>query len=125
MGSGQVVRREADGKLTVLADKYEGYHLNAPNDLVIKSNGDHLFHRYPRQHEVDGFLSAGGCGPHRRLSHSRRQAGVAGPHVEAPNGIAFSPDEKVLYVNDIRAKKVLRYDVKADGTLETGKSSSI
>jgi gluconolactonase len=42
-GSGQVVRREADGKLTVLADKYEGYHLNAPNDLVIKSNGDIYF----------------------------------------------------------------------------------
>src|SRR5215467_6067999 len=43
MGSGQVVRREADGKLTVLADKYEGHHLNAPNDLVIKSNGDIYF----------------------------------------------------------------------------------
>jgi hypothetical protein len=41
--------------------------------------------------------------------------------VEAPNGIAFSPDEKVLYVNDIRAKKVLRYDVKADGTVENRK----
>src|SRR5690348_1335959 len=39
MGSGQIVRREADGKLTVLADKYEGHHLNAPNDLVIKSDG--------------------------------------------------------------------------------------
>src|SRR4051812_14095504 len=39
MGSGQIVRREADGKITVLADKYQGHHLNAPNDLVIKSDG--------------------------------------------------------------------------------------
>ena len=43
MGSGQVIRREADGKLTVLASQYEGHHLNAPNDIVIKSNGDIYF----------------------------------------------------------------------------------
>src|SRR5258706_7717317 len=43
MGSGQIVRREPDGNLTVLASEYEGHHLNAPNDLVIKSNGDIYF----------------------------------------------------------------------------------
>src|SRR5262249_469468 len=43
MGSGEIRRREADGKVTVLASQYEGHHLNAPNDLVIKSNGDIYF----------------------------------------------------------------------------------
>ena len=42
--------------------------------------------------------------------------------LEAPNGIAFSPDEKSLYVNDIRAKKVVRFDVNTDGTLANGKA---
>ena len=41
--------------------------------------------------------------------------------LEAPNGIAFSPDEKTLYVNDIRAKKVVSYDVKPDGTVANRK----
>ena len=120
MGSGQVVRREADGKLTVLADKYEGHHLNAPNDLVIKSNGDIYFTDIRANTKSSDFSPPDGV-PHTgvyRITGGKLE--LLDGKLEAPNGIAFSPDEKVLYVNDIRAKKVVRYDVKADGTLANG-----
>jgi gluconolactonase len=121
MGSGQVVRREADGKLTVLADKYEGRHLNAPNDLVIKSDGTIYFTDIRANTKSSDFNPPEGV-PHTgvyRLKDGKLELLVR--DLEAPNGIAFSPDEKVLYVNDIRAKKLMRYDLKADGTVENGK----
>ena len=121
MGSGQIVRREADGKITVLASQFEGHHLNAPNDLVIKSNGDIYFT------DIRANTKSSDYNPPEGVAHTgvyRIKDGkleLLDATVEAPNGIAFSPDEKVLYVNDIRAKKVVRYDVKADGTLENRK----
>jgi len=121
MGSGQVVRREADGKLTVLADKYEGYHLNAPNDLVIKSNGDIYFTDIRANTKSTDFYPPEGVNHTGVYRIHDGKLELLDSTVEAPNGIAFSPDEKVLYVNDIRAKKVLRYDVKADGTVENRK----
>jgi len=121
MGSGQVVRREAGGTFTVLADKYQGRHLNAPNDLVIKSNGDIYFTDIRANTKSSDFNPPEGV-PHTgvyRLRDSKLE--LLASNLEAPNGIAFSPDEKALYVNDIRAKKLMRFDVKADGTLENGK----
>ena len=121
MGSGQVVRREADGKLTVLADKYEGHHLNAPNDLVIKSDGAIYFTDIRANTKSSDFNPPDGV-PHTgvyRLKDGKLT--LLDATLEAPNGIAFSPDEKALYVNDIRAKKVMRYDVNADGSVANGK----
>ena len=121
MGSGQIVRREMDGKLTVLAFRFGGYHLNAPNDLVIKSNGDIYFTDIRALTKSTDFNPTEGV-PHTgvyRIKDGKLDMLVR--DLDAPNGIAFSPDEKVLYVNDIRAKKVMRYDVKADGTLEKGR----
>jgi gluconolactonase len=115
------VRREKDGKLTLLADKFGGYHLNAPNDLVIKSNGDIYFT------DIRALTKSSDFTPPDGVAHTgvyRIKDGMLDllvRNLDAPNGIAFSPDEKVLYVNDIRAKKVMRYDVKADGTVENGK----
>jgi gluconolactonase len=121
MGSGAIERREADGKITVLADKYEGHHLNAPNDLVIKLNGDIYFTDIRANTKSTDFNPPDGV-PHTGVYHiTGGRLELLASNLEAPNGIAFSPDEKVLYVNDIRAKKVWRYDVKADGTLENGK----
>jgi len=117
MGSGAVERREADGKITMLADKYEGYHLNAPNDIVIKSNGDIYFTDIRANTKSSDYNPPEGV-PHTGVYriHDGKLELLDGT-VDAPNGIAFSPDEKVLYVNDIRAKKVIRYDVKPDGTV--------
>jgi len=117
MGSGAVERREADGKITMLADKYEGHHLNAPNDIVIKSNGDIYFTDIRANTKSSDYNPPEGV-PHTGVYriHDGKLELLDGT-VDAPNGIAFSPDEKVLYVNDIRAKKVIRYDVKPDGTV--------
>jgi gluconolactonase len=121
MGSGQIVRREADGKLTILADKYEGHHLNAPNDLVIKSDGTIYFTdiraatKTTDQNPPEGVPHTGVY----RIKDGKLELLVG--TLEAPNGIAFSPDEKILYVNDIRSKKVMRYDVAADGSIANGR----
>ena len=121
MGSGQIVRRETDGKLTVLADKYEGHHLNAPNDLVIKSDGSIYFTDIRANTKSPDFSPPEGVAHTGvyRIKDGKLELLVS--DLEAPNGIAFSPDEKVLYVNDIRAKKVWRYDVAADGKISNGK----
>lgn len=121
MGSGQIVRREADGKLTVLADKYEGYHLNAPNDLVVKSDGTIYFTDIRANTKSMDFYPPEGVNHTGvyRIKDGKLELLVR--DLEAPNGIAFSPDEKVLYVNDIRAKKLMRYDVNADGTVSNGR----
>jgi gluconolactonase len=121
MGSGQIVRREADGKLTVLADKYEGHHLNAPNDLVIKSDGA-IYFTDIRKDTVTKDQNPPEGVPHTgvyRLKDGKLT--LLDGELEAPNGIAFSPDEKTLYVNDIRAKKVVSYEVKPDGTVANRK----
>jgi gluconolactonase len=121
MGSGEIRRREADGKITVLASQYEGHHLNAPNDLAIKSNGDVYFTDIRANTKSSDFSPPDGV-PHTGVYRIRgNNLELLDATVDAPNGIAFSPDEKVLYVNDIRAKKVLSYGVKPDGTLENRK----
>ncbi len=121
MGSGKIVRREADGKLTTLAESYEGRHLNAPNDLVFKSDGAIYFTDIRANTKSTDFTPQKGV-PHTgvyRLKDGRLTLLIK--DLEAPNGIAFSPDEKALYVNDIRAKKLWRYDVAADGGVANGK----
>ena len=121
MGSGQIVRRESDGKITVLADKYEGHHLNAPNDLVLKSDGSVYFTDIRANTKSSDFNPPDGVAHTGvyRIKDGKLELLVG--DLDAPNGIAFSPDEKVLYVNDIRAKKVWRYDVAADGKISNGR----
>jgi gluconolactonase len=121
MGSGKVMRREADGKLTTLAETYEGHHLNAPNDIVIKSNGDIYFTDIRANTKSSDFNPPEGV-DHTGVYRIRNgKLELLDGTVDAPNGIAFSPDEKTLYVNDIRKKQVIRYDVNADGTLANRK----
>jgi gluconolactonase len=91
MGSGQVVRREADGKLTVLADKYEGYHLNAPNDLVIKSNGDIYFTDIRANTKSTDFYPPEGVDHTGVYRIHDGKLELLDRTVDAPNGIAFSP----------------------------------
>ena len=117
MGSGKIMRREADGKITVLADKFAGRHLNAPNDLVIKSDGSIWFTDI-RKGSVTRDENPPEGVPHTGVYMLKdgRLALLDG-ELDTPNGIAFSPDERTLYVNDIRPKKVYAYDVGPDGTV--------
>lgn len=123
-GNGRVTRLEKDGKLTVLASKFEGKRLNSPNDAVYKSDGSLYFtdppYGFPKQdNDPKKELKFNGI---YRLSTSGKLQ-LLSKELGRPNGLAFSPDEKFLYVaNSDPAKKIwMKYAVKSDGTLTDGK----
>ena len=112
------------GKFVTLADRYEGKRLNSPNDLVIKSNGDIYFTDPPYG------LPKGAEDPAKELDfqgvyrlNSRGDLTLLTRELSRPNGLAFSPDERTLYVanSDPRKAIVMAYAVKNDGTLGTGR----
>jgi gluconolactonase len=122
-GNRRVTLLEKDGRLTVLADRYEGKRLNSPNDLVYKSDGSLYFTDPP--FGLPRFYDD----PRKELPFSGvfRLGGGALQLVSkdliGPNGLAFSPDEKYLYVGnwDVKKKVVMRYEVNGDGTLSNGR----
>ncbi len=123
-GDRRVARVEADGKKTTLADRYEGKRLNSPNDLVFNRNGDLYFTDPP--FGLPKLLSDPGkeldfCGVYR-LSKDGRLT-LLTKEIKLPNGIAFSPDEKTLYVTDVDPNHSvwMAFDVKADGTITNGR----
>jgi len=122
-GNGQLVRREADGKLTVLAAKYEGKRLNSPNDAAVKSDGSIYFtdppYGFPKEDDDPGKqLKFNGV---YRLAGGKLQ--LLHKDMTRPNGIAFSPDEKTLYVANSDGKKKIwmKFDVQPDGAIANGK----
>ncbi|MGH9812848.1 MAG: SMP-30/gluconolactonase/LRE family protein, partial [Candidatus Acidiferrales bacterium] len=122
-GNHRVSRLEKDGKVTVLADSYQGKRLNSPNDLVYKSDGSLYFTDPP--FGLPKFYDD----PRKELSYSGvfrvspdGRLTLLNADLKGPNGIAFSPDEKYLYVGnwDEQKKVVMRYEVQPDGTLANG-----
>ncbi len=123
-GDRRVTRIEKDGKKTVLADKYMGKRLNSPNDLVYHSNGDLYFTDPPYGLEKnwdDPARELDFCGVFRRSKDGTLT--LLTKEMTRPNGIAFSPDEKTLYVANSDPKMAIwkAFPVKADGTLGEGK----
>jgi gluconolactonase len=119
---------------TILADEFQGRRLNSPNDLVYRSDGSLYFtdppFGLPTQSDTDPAKELAVNGVYR-LSAAVSQAPGAPPRRDAlqlligdlprPNGIAFSPDERYLYVSNSGARKIwMRYPVKPDGTLGAG-----
>jgi gluconolactonase len=124
-GDRRISRLEADGKTkTTLADKYNGKRLNSPNDLVYKSNGALYFtdpiYGLPKGAE-DPARELDFCGVYR-LSKDGKLT-LLTKEITRPNGIAFSPDEKKLYVASSDPDKAIWmvYDVQPDGTIANGK----
>ncbi|HSE97299.1 MAG TPA: SMP-30/gluconolactonase/LRE family protein, partial [Blastocatellia bacterium] len=122
-GDRRVARMERDGRKTTLADRFEGKRLNSPNDLVFKSNGDIYFTDPPfglPKTFSDPRRELPFCGVYR-LSKDGKLT-LLTKEVKAPNGIAFSPDEKKLYVTDVDPNRSawMVFDVKADGTISNG-----
>jgi len=106
----RVTRTEHDGSITVLADRYEGLRLNSPNDVVVKSDGSIWFSdpTYGIDGDYEGQLARseiGASNVYRIDGASGKVTLVVSDRVQ-PNGLAFSPDETVLYVADTGATHV-------------------
>jgi gluconolactonase len=120
--SSRVMRTEPDGTLTVLASHFEGRELNSPNDIVARRDGSIYFsdpifgrrlpHGTDRVAELDhsGVYRIGADGTLRRLAVD----------LEQPNGLCFSLDERLLYVNDSPRKRIHVHAVNDDGSVEPG-----
>ena len=117
-----VTRTEYDGRITVLADKFDGKRLNSPNDLVCRSDGSIWFTDPP--FGIGGNWEGDKATP--ELPHSVYRIAPDGKltlvtaELAGPNGIAFSPDEKKLYVVESRAQPnrlIWSYDVAANGAI--------
>lgn len=130
-GGRRVIRTEADGRITVIADHFEGKRLNSPNDLVVKSDGSIWFTdpSYGILSNYEGYRAE----PEQPVRGVYRVDGHTGAITRViddfgmPNGLAFSPDESKLYVADSAAShyadgaKHLRvFDVHDDGTVSGG-----
>jgi gluconolactonase len=126
-GNRQLIRHELKGPITILADKVDGKRLNSPNDVVIKSDGTI-------------YLTDPPYGLSKNYQDSKKELDYQGvimirdgkvttvaKDCGGPNGIAFSPDEKYLYVSnwditDIHhTKNIWRYEVQDNGNLKNGK----
>jgi sugar lactone lactonase YvrE len=114
----QLTRIEKNEKVSVLAERYQGKRLNSPNDVVVKSDGRIYFTDPPygikQEQEELGFYGIYRWQADGTLSLLSKQ-------MLRPNGIAFSPDEKKLYVSDSEKLYIRVFDVKADGSLTNSK----
>jgi gluconolactonase len=120
-----VVRERPDGTRETIASHYQGKELNAPNDVVVHSSGaiyfsDPTYGRWPgfgieRDQELDfqGVyrIAPGGEGDPQLLADDFGE----------PNGLCFSPDESLLYVNDTPRAHIRVFDVQPDGTIANGR----
>ena len=112
----RVTRRELDGSLTVLANSFQGRRLNRPNDVVVKSDGAIYFTdpwSSPAAPEQWDLTFAGVY----RLTPDLGTSSLLVDNFVFPNGLAFTPDESVLYVNDTRRGHIRAFDVLPNGTL--------
>jgi gluconolactonase len=121
-GDRRISRLETDGSRTILVDRYLGKRINSPNDVVFRSNGDMYFTDPPfglpgtfddpnKELDFQGVY---------RLSTDGKLT-LLTQEVQAPNGVAFSPDEKILYVSDSKRTVWLAFHVGKDGTLSTSR----
>jgi len=123
-GDRRIGRLEKNGQNITLVDRYEGKRINSPNDVVFRSNGDLYFTDPP-------------FGLPKSYDDPRKETPFQGVYkyskdgkltlltkdIKAPNGIAFSPDEKKLYISNADPMNAvwMVFDVKADGTIENGR----
>jgi len=119
-GGRRVTRIEHDGSLTVLCDSFNGKRLNSPNDIVVKSDGSVWFTDPPFGilGNYEGFQATPELPTNvYRIDGKTGAVTVVSGEVGRPNGLAFSPDEKLLYVVEAAANpRIIRvFDVTPDG----------
>ena len=116
----RVSRTTADGDVLTIASHYQGKRLNSPNDVVVKSDGSIYFTDPPY-----GLRSASGPESEKeldfhgvyRLSPDAETLTLLIDDFDRPNGLCFSPDEAILYINDTTRMHIRAFDVQPDGTL--------
>jgi gluconolactonase len=121
-----LVRERPDGTRETIATHYQGKELNSPNDVITRSDGT-IYFSDPSYGRMPGFglerdqhlsfqavyrIPPGGVDP---------ELVVAEGEFEQPNGLCFSPDESLMYINDTPRALIRVYDVQADGTLTNGR----
>jgi gluconolactonase len=117
-GNRRVTRTEKDGSITVLAAEFKGRKLNSPNDVVVKSDGAIYFtdpsygiKADQQEQPVQGVY---------RISADGERLDLVAADFDRPNGLAFSPDEKVLYIDDSRRRHIRAFQVGEGGFLSGG-----
>ena len=123
-GNRRVTRTEHDGSVTVIADRYQGKRFNSPNDVVVRSDGSIWFTdpSYGIDSDYEGYRAdseIGGCHVYR-VDPSTGAVRVVADDFVRPNGLAFSLDERRLYVADSRVNHLRVFDVADDGALSGG-----
>jgi gluconolactonase len=130
-GARRVTRTEIDGSITVIADTYNGRRLNSPNDVVVKSDGTIWFTdpSYGILSDYEGHkaeMEQDGCFVFRFDPQGGKLTVVANDF-DKPNGLAFSPDESMLYIADSacahepeKPRHIRAFAVREDGTLTGG-----
>jgi gluconolactonase len=114
----RVARTESDGSIVPVAERFDGGKLNSPNDVVVRSDGAVYFtdpsygiQLREREQPVEGVY---------RLSPDGKELSLVAQYFERPNGLAFSPDETKLYINDSQRRLIWVFDVRGDGSLTGG-----
>jgi gluconolactonase len=130
-GGRKVSRIAADGSRTTLVDRYHGLRLNSPNDLVVRSDGSIYFTDPPYAVSASVVREPGWWsqmiagkqlavnGVYRLTPDGRLDLLVE--DMALPNGLAFSPDEKTLYINDSEHRHIRAFDLLDDGRLANGR----
>jgi gluconolactonase len=116
----RVTRTEYDGSITVICDRFEGKRLNSPNDVVVKSDGSIWFTdpRFGILGNYEGEIAEPELPMNvYRVDGKSGAVTIAADGINAPNGLAFSPDETKLYIVESRAqpRTILSYDVASSG----------
>ncbi len=119
-------RWESDGSIITLASRYQGKKLNSPNDIVVHSDGSIYWTDSAGglvipgmvAQDVQRYLDVQGV---FRLSPDGQEVSLVIEDCVYPNGLAFSPDESLLYVNDSRLGIIRMFDVRADGSVGPGR----
>ena len=127
-GGRRVTRTEYDGSLTVILDSFGGKPLNSPNDVVVKSDGSIWFTdpTFGILGYYEGYQAEPELPQHvYRVDAATGEASVVAADVAGPNGLCFSPDERLFYLIESRGtpnRKIWVYDVADDGrTIENGR----
>ncbi len=116
----RVTRTEVDGSVSILAERYDGRRLNSPNDVVVRSDGSIYF--------TDPSFGLGSPPKWKELSFNGvyritpdGELVLLADDFKMPNGLAFSPDEDILYINDTTRNHIRAFDVSDNGGISNGR----